>query len=94
MADQKSLDDHPWWQHVPKRRRNVILLGSYWRHLHQHLGQRKHLILTFAGFYLIACLIPILFGAKELSLLTLIPLISFPALLALIWWLTWKEFHH
>ncbi|MEB3362244.1 MAG: hypothetical protein VKI42_08995 [Synechococcaceae cyanobacterium] len=94
MSDQTSLGDHPWWQHVPKRRRNAVLFGSYRRHLHQQLAQRKNLILTIAGFYLVACFLPILFGAKVISLLAFVPLIFFPTLLALIWWLTWKEFHH
>jgi hypothetical protein len=94
MPDNNSLDEHPWWQHVPKRRRTVILFGSRWRNGRELLGKRKNLIVTITVCYFILCLVPIVFGARILSLLALVPLIFLPALLCLIWWLAWNEFHH
>ena len=50
-------------------------------------------ILAISSFSLLISLIPILFGVSELTLIAITPLLLFPVLVSLIWWLTWKEFH-
>ena len=93
MSQPPKLQDHPWWSHLPQDKRNAVRYRSRWRLLRERLSQRRNLIATTTELYFLACLIPLLFGASTISILALTPLLLMPSLLAMIWWLAWKEFH-
>jgi hypothetical protein len=92
-SQDDTLEVHPWWSHVPKQKRQSLRFQSRWRSIRIRFAQRHSLIAITSAFYLVCALLPILVGAQTLSLLTLVPVLLLPALLGLIWWLTWKEYH-
>lgn len=93
MPQRPRLQDHPWWDGVPESQRQAIRSRSRWRLLKQRFSQRRNVIATTALIYLLACLVLLLLGAGTISVLALLPLLLMPALLVMIWWLTWKEYH-
>jgi hypothetical protein len=93
MSQPPKLQDHPWWNHLPEHKRHAARSRSRWRQRKERFSQRRNLIATTTLLYLLVCLIPLLFGASTVSVLALMPILLMPALLAMIWWLAWKEFH-
>jgi hypothetical protein len=93
MAQDPKLQDHPWWNHLPANKRQAIRSRSRWRLLRQRFSQRRNLIATITLLYLLVCLIPLLYGASTITILALLPVLLMPALLSMIWWLAWKEYH-
>lgn len=91
----KLADPHPWWQHLPperRRRRDHARLRL--RRLRAWAAQRRQLIGLSLGFYLLLCLLPVLLGLPALGVVALLPLLLVPPVGYLVYWLTWKEFHH
>ncbi len=78
---------------MPANKRQAIRSRSRWRLLRQRFSQRRNLIATITLLYLLVCLIPLLYGASTITILALLPVLLMPALLSMIWWLAWKEYH-
>ena len=91
----KLADPHPWWQHLPpERRRRRDHVRLLWRRLLAWARQRRQLIGLSISFYLLLCLFPVLLGLPALGFVALLPLLLVPPVGALVYWLTWKDFHH
>jgi len=87
---------HLWWRHVPSERRPGLRRTLLRRRLVALINRRRSRITALVLLYLLICSIPLLLsgGAVSLSLLAILPMLLLPAVAALSWWLTWKEFHH
>lgn len=85
---------HAWWRYVPESARAGRLQLVQRRRWQQRLARRRVQISILVGLYSILCLAPLLVGVKSLALLAGLPLLLLPALGYLVYWLTWKEFHH
>lgn len=95
MADPtEDLRQHAWWNYVPQSARAGRLQAAQRHRWQQRLGQRRSQISILVGIYAILCAMPLLAGLKSLALLAVLPLLLLPALGYLVYWLTWKEFHH
>jgi Zn-dependent membrane protease YugP len=84
---------HPWWQHVPAERQQATLWRRRQRRLWQLLSSRRSQLLLLLGLLLVLTAGLAVAGAGGFSLALLLPLLLLPALAALSYWLTWREFH-
>jgi len=85
---------HAWWSYVPQSARPGRLRASQRRRWQQRLSQRRSRVTILLGLYTTLCAIPLVLGVQSLALLALLPMVLLPALGYLVYWLTWKEFHH
>lgn len=94
---QRTSDDprqHPWWNHVPRNlQARTLERRRRQRFLSALVSQRGRLValLLIYGAITLGLMGS---GVGAISLLVLLPLLILPPLAALVWWLTWKEFHH
>ena len=92
---QQLRTPHPWWHQLPPERRtrreHTILL---YRRLRAWLWVRRQRVLLTIGFYLLLCILPILFGLPALGVVALLPLLLIPPVGVLLYWLVWKDYHH
>ncbi|MCP9817234.1 hypothetical protein KBY76_11265 [Synechococcus sp. GreenBA-s] len=93
-APTEDPRQHAWWTYVPPSARASRLQASQRQRWQQRLGQRRSRIAILVGIYAILCAVPLLAGLQSLALLAVLPLLLLPALGYLVYWLTWKEFHH
>jgi hypothetical protein len=85
---------HPWWNYVPKSARAGRLNSARKRRWQQRFQKRPVRIAILVGLYAALCTFPLLMGVQSLAMLAVLPLLLLPALGYLVYWLTWKEFHH
>ena len=85
---------HAWWRYVPEAARAGRLQAAQRLRWQQRFARRRVQISILVAIYTILCLLPLLVRMKSLALLAGLPLLLLPALGYLVYWLTWKEFHH
>mgnify|MGYP006292495753 CR=1 FL=1 len=86
---------HPWWHHLPPERRNrTEHTRLLWRRVRSWLRLRRQRLLLTISFYLVLCMLPMLFGLPFLGVVALMPLLLIPPIGFLLYWLVWKDYHH
>lgn len=86
--------NHAWWRYVPESSRAGRLQAVQRQRWQQWLGKRGNRIKILLGLYISFCALPLFLGLQSLALLAVLPLLLLPPLGYLVYWLTWKEFHH
>lgn len=87
------MTDHNWINYLPEEQRKQRLHERKRLRQLQFFRERRTWLSVCFIFYSAWCLSLLIQGKVFAFILTLIPLISMPAIAWLAWWLVYKEFH-